>query len=312
MPPEGPPLCFLEFLKVFWGGGLRVRWGAARRATSLGPKPSLYFRVCLFCFVLCSVFCYLLCFFVFFFVVFFCFLLFWRVCFVLFSFCVFVVLRTKSVFPRQKLFLLILQCLPLFLPSLSHFLFSLPLSLSSLSLSLVLFLPSSFLVLWINHSFFVFPCWLVYLLLFHVKNNIKILHFKGCFHQSFLFSWFPVLFSLSNPLFLSLVCPYLKTLGPTSPNPFPSLVFLFLVFVCLVCVGFVFVVFALFLFVLLLECFGCLGVCLFVCLFFSFVFVRTWFVCLVCIAVFFVMFCVFLFCVYLACFGLFFVFVGVV
>ena len=83
----------------------------ARRATSLGPKPSLFF---------------------------------W---FVLFSFCVFFdfAFRKKVCLPPEKrVLLLILQCLPLFLPSLFRF----PFSLSSLSLSfsIVLSLPSSFLV----------------------------------------------------------------------------------------------------------------------------------------------------------------------
>ena len=98
---------------------------------------------------------------------------------------------------QRRVFLLIFQCLPLFLPSLSHFpfslcLLSLSLSLSvylslSLSLSLVLFLLSSFIVFHFFLPFFL--CWLVSLLLFHAKKNIKIFHFKGCFHKSFLFAW---------------------------------------------------------------------------------------------------------------------------
>ena len=53
----------------------------------------------------------------------------------------------------------------------------------SLSLYLVLFLLSSFLVF----PLLIFLSWLVSLLLFHAKNNIKTLLYRGCFHQSFLF-----------------------------------------------------------------------------------------------------------------------------
>ena len=58
-----------------------------------------------------------------------------------------------------------------------------------------------------------------------MQRTSKYYFLKVCFHQVFLFFGFPVLVCLSDPLFLSLLFPYLKTLGPTSPNPY--LVFLF-------------------------------------------------------------------------------------
>ena len=79
-----------------------------------------------------------------------------------------------------------------------------------LCLSLVLFFFSSFLSFFFAFFWFLvfvsfFPS-LSYLLLFHERNNMQIVNYKGFFvHQSFLFVSFPVLFSLSNPLFLSLL-----------------------------------------------------------------------------------------------------------
>ena len=143
--------------------------------------------------------------------------------------------------------------LPFVLPTLSHFPFSLSLSLSlflsslslslsfslSLSLSISLhfllfscFIPS--LITFLFPCFFVFLSCLVSLLLFHAKQNIKILHLKGSSHQClFCLVAFLFLFSLWNPL-LSF-----------SHGPSPCLVFLSLVFVgvFLFCVGFVFLPF---------------------------------------------------------------------
>ena len=75
--------------------------------------------------------------------------------------------------------------------------------------------------------------------LFHAKNNIKLLHLKDCFHQYFFFSGFPVLFCLSNPLFLSLLSPLAKD---HLTLPFFG-VFVFWLLFFLFCAGFVFVAF---------------------------------------------------------------------
>ena len=168
----------------------------ARRAPSLGPKPSLFF----FCF---------LCLFVLFFLL-------GGGCFLL---PFFASEWQKTVFPLKKgHFLFIFECLPLFLlslfwPSTCSISLSLSLSLSiyiyiSLSLSLVLFfLPSclyfvcfllapSFSLCLSFSVFFAFVSWK----LTTSKDSIA----KFFFHQSCVFFWFPVLFSLSNPFVLSL------------------------------------------------------------------------------------------------------------
>ena len=76
-------------------------------------------------------------------------IIFWVLFYLFFVFLGVFVFRNKKVcFSSEKeIFLLIFRCLPLFLPSLSHFPFHSP-SLS-LSLSLVLFLLSSFLVFFV-------------------------------------------------------------------------------------------------------------------------------------------------------------------
>ena len=134
----------------------------AQRATSLGPKPSLFIIFCFFCFS-------------------FPFLAFWC--------------KKKLAFHLEKgIFCLYLRVSPSFslaffgLPlfQLSVFFFFLSLSLS---LSLVLVLFSSFL-----SFYFAFFCFLVFvscfpflssLLLFHERNNIKICNCKILLHQSF-------------------------------------------------------------------------------------------------------------------------------
>ena len=112
--------------------------------------------------------------------------------------------------PEKGHFLFIFECLPLFLLSLFW-----PSTCSislSLSLSLSLFLFFSFFLPCLSF-FLAFFCFLffslsfVFCLLcfcFMKTNNIKRLNCKAFFHQSCVFFWFPVLFSLSNPFFLSL------------------------------------------------------------------------------------------------------------
>ena len=69
---------------------------------------------------------------------------------------------------------------------------SLSLSLVFCFLFLVFFLPCFFVFLFPSLFFAVLSC-LVSLLLFHEKNNIKILHLKGSFINYFCFVGFPVL-----------------------------------------------------------------------------------------------------------------------
>ena len=122
----------------------------AQRATSLGPKPSLFVLVCFF---------------------------------VLFIVLSFIAFRRRNLFlPPKRAFLLTLQCLPLFLPS---FLLNFPFSLS-LSLSLSCSFLSSLLPCFCLFVYLRRLC-LVSLLLFHEKNNIKTLNYKVFFLQSFCF-----------------------------------------------------------------------------------------------------------------------------
>ena len=100
--PEGPPhlalnppyllfcFCFVLFF-CFFLEGLRVRSGeVARRATSLGPKPSL------FVFFVCFLFLF---------------------SFFLLPFLSLFLIEKKPVFPPKKgIFLVYFQCFPFFLP----------------------------------------------------------------------------------------------------------------------------------------------------------------------------------------------------
>ena len=139
----------------------------ARRATSLGPKHSLF--VC---------------------------------CFVFFSFPFFASNRKNLVFPLEKgifcLFLSVSLCfsLALFWPP--------PFSISlSLSLSILLFFLSSFLsCLFAFFCFLVFVSlfpFLSSLLLLHEKNNIKIFNYKVVLHQWYLFFSFLSCFFFEIP-----------------------------------------------------------------------------------------------------------------
>ena len=139
----------------------------ARRATSLGPKPSLFvFFVCFF---------------------------FWFLSLFLIE---------KPCFPPKKAFFVFLfQCFPFFLPSLF---WPPPFSLSlSQSLCFSSFFLSFFSFFFVFFLFLVFVfVFLSSLLLFHEKNNIKIFNYKGFVHQSFLIfvgflSYFFFQFSLS-------------------------------------------------------------------------------------------------------------------
>ena len=117
---------------------------------------------------------------------------------------------------------------PCFSSRKGHFLFIFSVSLSfclslfwpppfSISLSLSLFCSCPFffllvflfcfLLVLVFASFFPF---LSSLLLLHERNNIKIFNGNFFFINIFSIFWFPVLFFLSNPLFLSLLFPDFK------------------------------------------------------------------------------------------------------
>ena len=166
-------MCF--FLRVL-GSGEVALW-----ATSLGPKPSLFIVLLFFCLA--------------------------------FSFLCFLI--QKTLFPLEKvIFCLFLSVslsfslaffgLPLF--QFLFFFFSLSLSLS-LSRSCPFFFLLVFFIAFFWFLVFVsfFP-FLSSLLLFHERNNIKILNCKVFLHQYFLFLVSCLVF-LSNPFFLSLLFP---------------------------------------------------------------------------------------------------------
>ena len=160
------------FLFCFLFGGFKGQV----RATSLGPKPSLFSYLFCFC------------------------------CF--FSFPFFASNRqTNPVFPLEKRhFLFIFECLPLFL--LSLFL-GLPLFNSSFSVSLWLFslvFPDclSFLLSFCSFFFFLFS-FFSSLLLFHEKHHIKLFNCNFFVSSVFSFFGYPLLFVLSNPFLLSLL-----------------------------------------------------------------------------------------------------------
>ena len=103
----------------------------------------------------------------------------------------------------------IFECLPLFLLSLfwpSTCSISLYLSLSCSFLSFFLLV---FLVLLSFGSFFFYLsfCFCLLCFCFMKTNNIKRFNCKVFFSSILCLVWFPVLFSLSNPFFLSLVFP---------------------------------------------------------------------------------------------------------
>ena len=120
----------------------------------------------------------------------------------------FFVFNRKPCFPPKKgHFFVFFQGFPFFLPSLF---WPPPFSLSlSLSLSLFFFsffLPSclSFLL---SFCFFVFVSFFIFLsslLLFHEKNNIKILNYKVFVHQSFL-----IFVGFLSSFFFQIPFPYL-------------------------------------------------------------------------------------------------------
>ena len=144
----------------------------ARRATSLGPKPSLFYFFCFF----------------------------------FFSFLSLLLIDKKPCFPPRKGHFCLFLSVSL---SFSLAFFGLPLfQFLFLCLSLVLFFLFSFLSFFF--AFFLFLVFLSFfpflssLLLFHERNNIKTLN-CNFFSSIFFFFWFPVLFFLSNPFFLSLL-----------------------------------------------------------------------------------------------------------
>ena len=129
----------------------------AQRATSLGPKPSLFIHFC-FCFS-------------FFFVPF-----------------LSLLLIEKPCFPPKKAFLVYFLCFSFFLPQ--PFLTS-PFFCFSFSVSLLLlsfFFPSC-LSFWLSFCFLFLSLFIFLssLLLFSEKNNMKMLNCNLCFHQSILF-----------------------------------------------------------------------------------------------------------------------------
>ena len=131
-----------------------------------------------------------------------------------------------------RIILLLKGWLPLFLPSLSHFLFSLSLSLSRY------FLLSYFLI-----SCVIFFLVFVFLALFLCFGFMQRTTSSYYIWKVVLINCFFVVcfFCFFNSLVI-----FTFSFGPTSPNPALRWCFVFLS--CSFCVGFVFVVFALFLF----------------------------------------------------------------
>ena len=191
--------------------------------------------------------------------------------------------------PENRIFLLILQCLPLFLPSLSHLPFSLSfLSFLSLALSLSIYIYIFFLFFFscfflpcflscFLPCFFCFLSWLVSLFccMQRTTSNDYSLSLFSSIHYVFGVSC--LVLSFQSPVII-FTFPYLKTLGPTSPNP--SLLWCFcLSCFCFFVLGLFLVVFALFCLLccwsglvfwgfvvflplfLVIFCFVCVGVC---------------------------------------------------
>ena len=154
----------------------------AQRATSLGPKPSL-FSFCFFWFLFFSLLCFL------------CFLIDKKTCFsprkgffCLFSLFLFL---SPLTFFGLPLFLFLCLCLSLSLVFLSSFL--------SFFFAFFLFL------VFVSFSFFFLLCFW-----FHEKNNMNTFELQF-FPQIFSLSFgFLSCFSVSNPFFLSLLFPVFK------------------------------------------------------------------------------------------------------
>ena len=187
-------LCFFVFFGGFKG---QVKWPFGPPHLALNP-PYCFFVFCC---------CYLFCFggfkgqvgicFLFVLFVFICFYLFFS-CFVLYFFvslfCSFLCFSLKNLSPPTKVFLVIFECLPLFLLSL----FWPPTCWISLSLSLSLSLSCYFLSFFLLVFVFVFLlvpsfclflfCFSVFFALVNENNNINIM-LQSCFNQSFSFSW---------------------------------------------------------------------------------------------------------------------------
>ena len=123
------------------------------------------------------------------------------VCFVCFLFAFPFLLWKKNCFsPRKWAYLFIFQCLPLFLPSLIHSLFSLSLSLSIwfLSFFLVFFLSCLFASVFLALCFF---CLFAFVSWKEQHQDIKL---QSVFFINPCCFLFPVLLCLSSPVFLSL------------------------------------------------------------------------------------------------------------
>ena len=167
---------FCFFFLCFFGGGSGE---VARRATSLGPKPSLF--VFFVCFLL----------------VFFFFLVHFLSLFLI----------EKPCFPPQKgHFFVFSQCFPFFLPSL----FSPPPFSLSLSLSLCFSFLSSFLLVFLFRFLFVscfglffsFSFFCAFVSWKEQHRNIQLESFSSSILSHFC--WFPLFFFLTNSLSLSL------------------------------------------------------------------------------------------------------------
>ena len=131
-------------------------------------------------------------------------------------FCLFVVLggvlsflcfnRKTLFFPLKRAFFGYFQCFPFFLPSLfwpPPFSLSLLLCLSIFQIFLTSFL-SFFFAFFLFLVFVSFSHFLSCLLLFHEKNNIKILNYKVFLHQSFL-----IFVAFLSSFFFQILFPYL-------------------------------------------------------------------------------------------------------
>ena len=177
--------CFLFcFLFFVWGFKGQVRWPKGPPHLALNP-PYLVFFVFFFCFA--------------------------------FFFPFFAFQYTKNlVFPQKRAFCVyfwvspFVSPLPFLASPFFYFSFSVSLSLSLSLLFLSFFLPCLSFLLSFGSCFSLFLSFYFFFPFVSWKEQHQNIQLQFCLHQTFLFFWFPVLFFLSSPFFLSLLFPDFK------------------------------------------------------------------------------------------------------